>query len=273
MKEFLDYQIFKIGKISLEVNQLLLLIVFAILVKYLLTFIKKIIYNNKKLEGSKKYTMYAFVKYVTYTLAIIVCFDIIGLNISIFLAGSAALFVGVGLGLQNLFSDFISGIIILLERTVKLDDIIEVNGMVCKVREINLRTTTVLTSNQRNIILPNTELTKNHLINWTHTDELARFDIKIGIGYEADVELAMQIMENAAQRDPKVSIDEKPFCRLEDFGDSAVIVAVYFWTSDIFTVENTKSRIRQEIFKWFKSGGIEIPYPQRVMHISEQTGS
>lgn len=269
MKEFLDYQIFKIGKITLEVNQLLLLIVFAVAVKYLLAFVKKIIYSNKKLDGSKKYTIYALVKYIIYILAIIGCFDIIGINISIFLAGSAALLVGIGLGLQNLFSDFISGIILLVDRTVKIDDIIEINGMVCKVKEINLRTTTVLTRDQRNIILPNTELTKNHLINWTHTDDLARFDIKIGIGYGADIDLAMQIMENAAQRDPKVSIDEKPFCRLEDFGDSAVILAVYFWTPDIFAVENTKSRIRQEIFKWFKSGGIDIPYPQRVMHLRE----
>lgn len=269
MEEILNYRLFKIGKITFEINQLLLLIGLLVIIRILLAIVQKFIYKNKKLDSSTKYTIYTLFKYIVYVGSIMVCFDIIGVNVSIFLAGSAALLVGVGLGLQNLLSDFISGIILLLDRSIKIEDIIEVNGMVCKVKEINLRTTTVRTRDERNIILPNTDLTKNHLINWTHDNGLSRFDIKIGIAYNADLDLAIQIMENAAQRDPQVSSSEKPFCRLEEFSDSSVVIGLYFWTQEVFGVENTKSRIRLEIFKWFISSGIEIPFPQRVVHFPE----
>jgi small-conductance mechanosensitive channel len=104
-------------------------------------------------------------------------------------------FSGIGLGLQNLFSDFISGIYCL--DSVKVNDVIELNGMVCVVQEINLRTTTVLTRDDKYIILPNTDLTRNQLINWTHSDLASRFEVTVGVDYSSDVKQVMQILKAA----------------------------------------------------------------------------
>ena len=193
--------------------------------------------------------------------------EAVGFNLSVLLAGSAALLVGVGLGLQNLFSDFISGIVLLIDATIKVNDIIEVNGMVCKVMEIKLRTTTVLTRDDKSIILPNTMLTKNQIINWTHSEVDSRFEVNVGVDYATDVPLAMQILKNAAMQHELVFKNPKPFVRFVDYGNSSLQFTVFFWTNEVFRVENVKSDIRVKIFEQFKENNIVIPFPQRVVHI------
>mgnify|MGYP002663307730 CR=1 FL=1 len=143
-------------------------------------------------------SIFSLVKYFFLVFATLTGLQIIGFDLSVLIAGSAALLVGIGLGLQNLFSDFISGIIILFDSTVKVNDIIEVNGTVSIVQEINLRTTTVLTRDEKYIILPNSHLTKNELINWTHSSVSSRFEVLIGVDYSSDINQVMQILMNLA---------------------------------------------------------------------------
>jgi small-conductance mechanosensitive channel len=195
--------------------------------------------------------------------------QILGFNLSVLMAGSAALLVGIGLGLQNLFSDFVSGIIILVDSTVKVDDIIEINGMVCQVQEINIRTTTVLTRDDKYIILPNSDLTRNQLINWTHSAISSRFEVSVGVDYSSDVKLVMKILKEAVDKQKGVLKMPSPFVRFTDFGDSSLDFSIIFWSEEVFRVENIKSEMRIRIFELFNSNNITIPFPQRVVHINK----
>lgn len=269
VKDFLHFSLFKIGKENIEVSSILFLIVFILAISLILKIIKKIIHNSKKLDVSKKHTIYSLLKYFICIIGFVLALDIIGINVSVLMAGSAALLVGIGLGLQNLFSDFISGIILLIDSSIKVDDVIEADGLVCKVQEINLRTTTVLTRDDKYIILPNTLLTKNQLINWTHSHISSRFDIQVGVAYTSSVKLVMNLMQMITEEHQLVEKKPVPFIRFNDFDDSALIFTVYFWTNDVFRVENIKSELRIKYFESFKEHDIEIPFPQRVLHIKE----
>ena len=272
IKDILNYQLFEIGNVGITLTSVIFLIFFLLIVSTVLGFIRKLIYRTHKLDESKKYTIFSLTKYTVYVLSFILGMNMIGINVSVLLGASAALFVGGGLGLQNIFSDFVSGIVLLLDNSVKIGDVIEFDKLVCQVKEINLRTTTVLTRDDKYIILPNTMLTKNSLINWTHSQSDSRFEVDIRATYNSDVSEVMQILQTATENAPAVSKDPKPFVRFTEYGESAMIFNVYFWTSDVFRVENLKSDLRVKYYHAFKEHGIEIPFPQRVIHMEHPQG-
>lgn len=187
------------------------------------------------------------------------------------MAGSAALLVGIGLGLQNLFSDFVSGIVILVDSTIKVGDVLDVDGLVCKVEEINIRTTLVLTRDDKFILLPNTLLTKNKIVNWTHSKNTSRFEVNVGVDYASDVNLTMRLIKEAGLEQKDVLKHPEPFVRFNDFGSSSLDFTLYFWVDDVFRAENAKSEIRVNIFNKLSENNITIPFPQRVLHFEKNT--
>ncbi len=268
MKKFFDYTLLDFDKFQLKVSSLLLLILLIVLVKIFLEVIKKSLYASSRIDVAKKYSIFSLIKYVIIVFSIVFGFQILGFNLSLILAGSAALLVGVGLGLQNIFSDFVSGIILLVESKIKVNDILEVNNLMCRVLEINLRTTTVLTRDDRYIILPNTDLTKNQIVNWTYTDIASRFEVSVGVSYSSDINLVKKILKQVADEQPEVLKSPEPFVRFTEFADSSLNFSIYFWSEQIYSVENIKSDIRTKIFELFAENNINIPFPQRVLHHS-----
>ena len=267
--EILNYSIIRLTKTSdvkvLTVIELLAIIAGMFLVMY---FIKKTIYRSKHLDLGKKYSINNLIRYIITIITFGWILQLFGFNLKIILAGSAALLVGVGLGLQNLFSDFVSGIIILIDSSIKVNDVIDINGLVCEVREINLRTTLVLTRDDKFILLPNTLLTKNELINWTHSISSSRFEVSVGVDYSSDIDLVMKVMKEVCEQQEGVLNVPVPFVRFNDFGDSSLLFTVYFWCENVFRVENIKSQIRHDLFYKFRQHNISIPFPQRVVHMS-----
>lgn len=269
MKEFLDYTLFKIGKYELTLISVLGVIVLIIVVKLILWLIKKSINSASRIEVSKKYAVYNLIKYIIIVFSIIAGFQILGFNFTLLLGGAAALLVGVGLGLQNIFSDFISGIILLVESKIKINDIVEVDGLLCRVSDINIRTTTVLGRDDKYIILPNSVLTKNNIINWTYGDIASRFFVSVGVGYTSDIALVKKLLQEIIDNQTGALKSPEPFIRFEDFGDSYLLFSVYFWSENVYGVENIKSEIRTKIFEKFKENNIDIPLPQRVLHMEK----
>ncbi|MCI1648416.1 MAG: mechanosensitive ion channel [Bacteroides sp.] len=271
IQEILNYSILKVSKTTditvLTVIKLLAIVVITLLLLYL---IKKTIYKSRHLDIGKKYSLNNLSHYIIIIVAFGWGLELLGFNLKIVLAGSAALLVGVGLGLQNLFSDFVSGIILLIDSSIKVDDVINVNGLVCEVREINLRTTLVLTRDDKYILLPNTWLTRNEVINWTHSVSSSRFEVNVGVDYASDVDLVMSTMKNVCTGQEGVMKTPEPFVRFNDFGDSSLMFTVYFWCENVFRVENIKSNIRHDLFYKFKELGINIPFPQRVLHMPKE---
>ena len=265
-REILDFKLFTVGKADISVSSLIFLVIFILALNFIIKLIRKLIYRSHKLDESKKFTIFSLIKYVLYVVGFILGMNMIGINVSVLMGASAALLVGIGLGLQNIFSDFVSGIVLLLDSSIKVGDIIEVDNLVCQVKEINLRTTTVLTRDDKYVILPNTFLTKNNLFNWTHSNLNSRFDIQVGVAYSSDVQTVMDILKSVTAANPKVAKTPEPFVRFNDYADSALIFNVYFWSSDPFRVENLKSELRVKYFEAFREHDIEIPFPQRVVH-------
>lgn len=265
-RELLNFKLFTIGKADISVSSLIFLVIFILALNFIVKIIRKLIYRSQKLDESKKFTIFSLIKYVLYVVGFILGMNMIGINVSVLMGASAALLVGIGLGLQNIFSDFVSGIVLLLDSSIKVGDIIEVDNLVCQVKEINLRTTTVLTRDDKYVILPNTFLTKNNLFNWTHSNLNSRFDIQVGVAYSSDVQTVMDILKSVTAANPKVVKTPEPFVRFNDYADSALIFNVYFWSSDPFRVENLKSELRVKYFEAFREHDIEIPFPQRVVH-------
>jgi small-conductance mechanosensitive channel len=265
MEKILEYRLLEIGSYTLTVMNVSAILLIVITVWLFLKLFKRIIGKNFRIHESKQYAIYQIIKYMLILTAFITSLTILGVNIKVMLAGSAALLVGVGLGLQNLFNDFVSGVIVLLDSSVKVNDIIEINGLVAKVQKINIRTTTVLTRDDKYIILPNSALTSSQLINWTHGHLTSRFEILVGVDYASDIHKAMHIMDKVAEEHKHVLKKPKPFVRLVDFGNSSVDLQLMFWSDEVFRVENVKSEIRIRIFDLFAKNGITIPFPQRVI--------
>jgi small-conductance mechanosensitive channel len=266
MKDILEYKI-EIGTYSLSVYNIVAILVTAMTVWIFLKILKRGITHNRMISKARQYAIYQIIKYISIIIAIIVSLKLLGVKVAVMLAGSAALLVGIGLGLQNLFNDFVSGVIILLDATIKVNDVIEVNGLFCRVQKINIRTTTVLTREDKYIILPNSTLTGSQLINWTHGHETSRFEIQIGVDYSTDIHKAIKLIKDIAEEHPLVLKDPKPFIRLFDFGNSSIDLVLLFWSDEVFRVENVKSEIRIKIVDSFRENGIIIPFPQRDVHI------
>lgn len=270
MKEVLNFVLVKVGNDRIHLGSILKLFAFVLIVFIVLVIIKKMIYKSRRIDVGKKYSIYNLLKYFILVFASINGLQIIGFNLSVLIAGSAALLVGIGLGLQNVFSDFVSGIIILLESIVKVNDVIEINGVVSVVKEINLRTTTVLTRDDKCIILPNSDLTRNQIINWTHDNVSSRFEVLVGVDYSSDVNQVMAILTQVAQNVEGIQKEPKPFVSFVNFGDSSLDFSVIFWSEEVFRVRKIQSDLRIKIFNAFNENNISIPFPQRVLHVKKE---
>lgn len=270
MKEFYDFTLLTFDNYTLKVSIILRLAVLFFLIAISLKGIKISINKSNRFDEPKKFSIYTLTKYVIIVFTFIFSLKIIGFDVSVLLAGSAALLVGFGLGMQNLFSDYISGLIILIDSTIKVGDILEINGLICKVQKINLRTTTVFTREDKHIILPNTDLTRNHLINWTHSNVASRFEISVRVDYSSDIDKVISIMLGLTASFEDIKKEPVPYIRFKDFGDSALEFSIFFWSEELFRIERIKSDYRIALFKTFNEHKVNIPFPQRVIHVANQ---
>ena len=269
-KEILEYKIIQIGDYSLILYHVLFVIVVFIITGLILWVVKKIfdrLVEKKHINVGKKHAVYQMIKYIVWIIAIAIALESIGIRLTLLIAGSAALLVGLGLGLQNVFRDFVSGVVILFESTIQVNDVIEVEGFVGRVKEIGLRTSKVLTRDDIITIIPNSKFTSERVINWSHTRRKTRFNLNVGVAYGSDVELVRKVLLECAAEHPEVEDTPKSFVRFIDFGNSSLDFQLYFWSVNNFFIENTKSDLRFLIDKKFRENKIQIPFPQRDLHI------
>ena len=275
MNELLEYTIFHNGAYRLTVGSLGAVILLWVVVYGTLFLIRKLLFRffrKRSIDQSRGEEIFKLIKYFLWIVTIVAVFEIVGIRVTFLIAGSAALLVGLGLGLQQIFQDLVSGIFILIEGIIKVNDVIELDGMVGKIIEINLRTSKVLTRDGIMIIVPNHKFITEKITNWTHNSESTRFKVEVGVAYGSDVQKVKAILLTCANEHPKVinhQPDESnnPFVRFVDFGDSALKFELFFWTDNIFQVEFIKSDLRFTIDQKFREQGVTIPFPQRDIHI------
>ncbi|AXT56167.1 mechanosensitive ion channel [Aquimarina sp. MMG015] len=272
IKKFLDYEIFHFGpddhSIILTVGLLLFVIFILIITTISLKFIRRIVTRKLQKEDKLKFeSVFSFSKYFIYIIVILIALDSIGFNITAIFAASAALLVGVGLALQTLIQDVISGIFILIDQTVHVGDIIELDGKVGRVEEIKLRTTRAVTIDNKVLVIPNHKYLTSTLYNWTQNGSITRESIEIGVAYGSDINLVKQLLIKIANDNDKILKTPEPLVLFTNFGDSSLNFKLIFTMNDSFQASIPKSEIRFEIDRLFRENKINIPFPQREVTI------
>ena len=274
LNDILEFEFFRLGDYSFKVSKLVIIILIIVTTKIALWAIRKALFQKskfKKLDTGTSYAIFQIIKYVLYIIAIAFILENLGIKLTFLLAGSAALLVGVGLGLQQTFNDIISGIILLTERSIKINDILEVDGDIVKIESIGLRTSKALNRDDISIIIPNSLITTSKVINWSHQSQKARFNINVGVAYGSDVDLVIKILEESVAKNPEVFNKDHVEARLMNFGNSSLDFQVFFFSKNIFRIGKAKSDIRRTINKKFNENNISIPFPQMDLHLKSNS--
>lgn len=270
LEKIINFEILKIGSYILSVQKVLIG-VFIFLGSYIiLGLLKRILFKKKvltKYEKGSILSIYQIIKYVVWTTAIVLILEVFGLNINVLLAGSAALLVGVGLGLQNTFNDFVSGLIILFEGSIRVGDILQIDGDVVKMKKIGFRASEAINRDDIVIIIPNSKITSNNVINWSHQSKNTRFKIYVGVSYSSNINKVIEILKKCASQHQEVIEKKLVNARFIEFGNSSLDFELLFFSKNIFRIENIKSDIRKNIFNEFRKNNIEIPFKQIDLHI------
>lgn len=268
LKDIFGLSLIKTEDVNLTLGAIIALILAFILTSYFLKFARKFITRNLPPEDKNKFvSIFQFVQYLVYLFVIMFTLNASGVNISVLLTASAAIFLGLGFALQQLFQDLISGILIILDQSLRVGDIIEIDGKVCRVEKISLRSTKAVTRNLRVMVIPNHKFLTDILFNWTQNSEIIRENVEVGVAYGSDTELVKRILIDCVSRHESVLKSQEPVVMFENFGDSSLDFAVYFFVNDAFTVPRVKSELRFEIDRQFRLNKITIPFPQRDVHL------
>ena len=203
--------------------------------------------------------------------AILVTVNSLGIDLTAFAFIGGALGLGIGFGLQKVVSNLFSGLILLLDRSIKPGDVIAIDNTYGRIRSMGARYVSIVTRDSTEYLIPNEDLITHQVVNWSFSSTVIRLKTGIGVSYDSDVHQAMGLMVAAARDTERVLDDPQPICQLKDFGDNAVKLEVLFCIQDPGNgIANVSSAVRMKIWEAFKANDIEIPFPQRVVHMAAQ---
>ena len=275
IKSFLDLG-FTLGtgdhKVRIAVWTLLLVVLSFVGARFFLKWIRVLLTRNMQEPDKLKFiSFFKFIQYITYIIVGFAVLSASGINVTPFLAASAALLVGLGLALQELFQDVIGGVFIFIDKSLLVGDIVEVDGKVARVIEVTLRTTRAITRDDKIVVIPNHKFISEIIINYTQNHKTTRESVKIGVAYGSDVKKVEALLLQSVSEQRGVLKTPKSFVLFDDFGESALQFSVLFFISDSFSVPKIKSEIRFRIDQLFREHNISIPFPQRDIHIINKT--
>jgi small-conductance mechanosensitive channel len=272
LQELLNVVIFDIKGSNFTLLTLLFIIISSILLVFLSKRISRLlvrkVLNRYIKDTGVTDSIGTIFRYSIIVIGFITIFQSAGFDLSTLGLLAGALGVGIGFGLQNVTNNFISGIIILFERPIKVGDRIEVGDINGDVHSISMRSTTVITNDNISVIVPNSEFINSQVINWSHNDRRVRFKFPVGVSYNEDPEKVREIVLKVANEHPGVLEDPGPDLWFEGYGDSSLDFYLTVWTSSFIQRPGVfKSQLYYSIFKKFTEHKIEIPFPQRDLHL------
>ncbi|MBI5551909.1 MAG: mechanosensitive ion channel [Desulfobacterales bacterium] len=230
------------------------------------TLLDEKVLGKKALEPGLKDSVITILSYLAWSIGLLLALASVGVNATSLAVVFGALSVGIGFGLQTIFNNFISGLILLFERPIQVGDFVEVNGIWAEVKKINVRATVVQTFDNASVIIPNSEFISQQVTNWSFKDRRMRKNLNVGVAYGSDIDLVEKTLLDIADGFPEVLKFPKPEVLFLDHGDNALLFCLRLWVQ----VEDgaiVPSKIRFEIDKRFRDLGLEIPFPQRDIHI------
>jgi small-conductance mechanosensitive channel len=271
---FLNVSLFSLGGSTITIWVIIYLLIIMILLVYVTAKLKKlIIYRllaKSSIEIGVRVAVASLVRYIILFIGFIVILQTAGIDLSSITVLFGALGVGIGFGLQNITNNFVSGLIILIERPIKVGDRIEVTGITGDVVKISMRATTIITNDNISIIIPNSEFVSSTVINWSHTDRDVRFNFPVGVSYKENPQNIKKLLLQVADENKGVLKKPPPDVLFSEYADSAMVFNLRVWTREYIDRPGIlKSQLYYEIHKKFKENDVEIPFPQRDIHIKE----
>jgi small-conductance mechanosensitive channel len=243
------------------------LVALSLLSRLTQKFMSETVLSHTSIDRGRRYAIARASRYVVFLLGLVVGLDTTGLNLRSLLVLGGALGVGVGFGLQNIVANFVAGVVILWEGPVKVGDLIDVGNTIGEVVRIGARGTWVRTFDNEVIIVPNSDFVNNRVTNWTANDRTVRLSVPVGVSYEADFEKVRQLLEQIAHLHSDVLVTPSPTVLVTSLGDSAVNVVLRATAGNAERAARVKSDLLFEILRVFREQKIEMPFPQRDLHI------
>ncbi len=225
------------------------------------------ILERTRVEAGARNSIRTAVGYLGVAIAAMIGLSVAGFNLSQIALVAGALSVGIGFGLQNIVNNFVSGLILLAERPFKTGDIIEAGGYVGVVTNINVRATEIRLFDRKTLILPNAELINQPVSNWMHRNTLGRVEIRVGVAYGSDARKVHDVLLAIAEGHPDTLSNPEPFVAFDNFGDSSLDFVLYAYLADVTLGLGVRTELRMQILERFAEEGIEIPFPQRDVHL------
>ncbi len=231
------------------------------------------VFPQSRIDSGVQNSLKTLIGYVGLTIALLLAISAVGFNLANLAIIAGALSIGIGFGLQSIVSNFVSGLILLFERPIKVGDWIVTTSGEGFVQKISVRSTEIETFDKATVIIPNSELISGAVTNWTHKDKIGRVIINVGVSYDADPEEVIALLGTIADEHPQILSYPVPMIYFADFADSSLNFEFRGFISDIKTGLKIRSELRVAIFKKLKEAGIEIPFPQRDLHIKTDKGA
>ncbi len=268
---------FEIGNFRFSLLDGLLIIGVILLVVTVAWFVTRVsrsaIRNFSRFDGSQKVLAEKLCTIAIWAIAFFIGIDILGIDLTALAFAGGAFGLAIGFGLQKTFGNLISGIILLLDKSIKPGDVISVtdqvgNEAVGQIRKIGIRAISVITRDQTEHLIPNENLMINQVVNWSYSSKDVRVKAPVGVSYDSDLELVSNLLYQAAEDTPRVLMNPKPRVNIMEFGDNSVNFELRFWIQDPEGgLANIRSDVYMRIWKLFKENDVEIPFPQRDLHL------
>jgi small-conductance mechanosensitive channel len=270
IEDFFKYKIIEPdikGEFHLDTWMIILTVLALVTVTFLLRAIKKIFTRKMELNDKLKFqSIFKFFNYLVYLVLILVILHSYSVNLTAVLTASAAIFVGIGFALQDFFKDIIAGVTILVDKSLLVNDVIEINDKVGRVFEIKLRSTRAITRDDKVLIIPNHLFLSETIFNYTQNHTKTRELVQVGVAYGSDVRKVEQLLLKCAKAEKTILKSPEPFVMFNNFGDSSLDFGLYYFVRDSFTDLRVKSNLRFAIDQIFRENNITIPFPQRDVH-------
>ncbi|MFZ1688082.1 MAG: mechanosensitive ion channel domain-containing protein [Flavobacteriales bacterium] len=222
-------------------------------------------------QRSRLYSARLLVNYALWVAVAVGCLALLRIDVTVLLAGSAALLVVVGLGVQQTFTDVFAGVILLVEGTIRVGDVLELGTLIGRVKDIRLRTSTIYSHDGMSVVVPNRRFINENVVNWSHSATQTRFSVGLSVAYGSDERLVSTILLACANGHPHVITKDKEYpasVRLVNFGASTLDFEMLFWSRNVFFIEQTKSEIRFTILEHFRAAALALtPAPNGALHI------
>jgi small-conductance mechanosensitive channel len=270
-KWFLNWPLFNFANLPVTPIFLIKCTVFLIALSVLSRLSQKFLGNKvlarTSMDRGQQYAITRAFGYLIFILGLIIGLDTTGLNLRSLLVVGGALGVGVGFGLQNIVANFVAGLVILWERPVKVGDLIDVGNTQGEVIRIGARGSWVRTFDNEVVIVPNSEFINNRVTNWTANDRTVRLSVPVGVSYDSDLEKVGKLLDTIGRQNEDVLVSPEPLVLISNFGDNAVNMVLRVTIGAAERAGHVKSDLMLEIFRVFREQKIEMPYPQRDLHI------